>query len=173
MILCKGISDLQLFNREALNTAVDRFIRRYKVPAGEKENVAKAFRHRGYLNDDMPSLHWPVVEAIENFIRSATNRSENVLVFMQPGALPEEMLESAHLYAGCIAGALKKDDYLSKIKTAGFKDIEIIKEDAVELLAYVGFDKVLADIIEGMSTEEVNKINNCVVSLKVFAKKYE
>lgn len=81
-LLCKGISDLQLFNREALNTAVDRFIRRYKVPAGEKENVAKAFRHRGYLNDDMPSLHWPVVEAIENFIRSATNRSENVLVFM-------------------------------------------------------------------------------------------
>ena len=87
--------------------------------------------------------------------------------------LPEEMLASAHLYVGCVAGALKKDDYLSKIKTAGFSDIKIIKEDAVELLKYVGSDKVLADIIESMSPDEIAKINNTVVSLKVFAKKYE
>ena len=85
--------------------------------------------------------------------------------------LPEEMLKSAELYAGCISGALKKDDYLGKIKKAGFEDIEVLKEDSVQLLEYIGSDKVLNDIIGNMTQEEINKINNTVVSLKISAKK--
>ena len=41
------------------------------------------------------------------------------------GELPEGLRKSASMYAGCISGALQKDEYLSHISTAGFSDIEI------------------------------------------------
>lgn len=85
--------------------------------------------------------------------------------------LPEEILKSEKMYAGCIAGALKKEDYLGKIKNAGFKDIDIIKEDSIQLLEYIGSDKVIEDIIENMTKEEINTINSSVVSIKISARK--
>jgi len=33
-------------------------------------------------------------------------------------------------YVACIAGALVKDDYLSAIREAGFKDVEVVSEKA-------------------------------------------
>jgi SAM-dependent methyltransferase len=39
-------------------------------------------------------------------------------------ALPAETQHSLELWAGCIAGALVKDDYKNKLKAAGFTDIE-------------------------------------------------
>lgn len=85
--------------------------------------------------------------------------------------LPDEMLKSAEMYAGCISGALRKEDYLGKISSAGFKDIDIVKEDAVQILEYIGSDKVISDIVHNMSEEEIEIINTAVVSLKISAKK--
>lgn len=42
--------------------------------------------------------------------------------------LPMDIKESVEAYVGCIAGAIKKRDYLNFIKMAGFKNIEIISE---------------------------------------------
>lgn len=44
------------------------------------------------------------------------------------GKLTEEQLNDEELLAGCVAGALLKQDYLDKIKQAGFK-VNIISED--------------------------------------------
>ncbi len=44
--------------------------------------------------------------------------------------LPEEMKGSIDAYVGCLAGAIKKDDYLGHIKAAGFKDIQVISESS-------------------------------------------
>ena len=44
------------------------------------------------------------------------------------GKLTEKQKNDEGLLAGCVAGALQKDDYLSKIKNAGFK-IRIMGED--------------------------------------------
>ncbi|MFC1589922.1 arsenite methyltransferase [Candidatus Omnitrophota bacterium] len=85
--------------------------------------------------------------------------------------LPEKVLKSAEMYAGCIAGALKKEDYLAKIRSAGFKDISIVKEDAVRLSDYIGFDKIASDIAKGMSEEEISDIDKAVASVKISAKK--
>ena len=41
------------------------------------------------------------------------------------GELPENLKKSAEMYAGCIAGALQKDDYLQAVKDAGFSDMDI------------------------------------------------
>lgn len=85
--------------------------------------------------------------------------------------LPEKVLKSSELYAGCVAGALRKGDYLDKIKKAGFKDINVIKEDPVSLLDYIGSDKVISDMVGNMMDSEKDKINRTVVSIKVSAKK--
>ena len=42
--------------------------------------------------------------------------------------LPEEIMNSMAAYAGCVAGASKKAEYLETVKAAGFKDVEIISE---------------------------------------------
>lgn len=43
-------------------------------------------------------------------------------------ALPPKLKNSAELYAGCVAGALLKKDYLAIIKAAGFQKIDILEE---------------------------------------------
>jgi len=44
------------------------------------------------------------------------------------GKLTEEQLKDEDLLTGCVAGALHKDDYLAKLKQAGFR-VNIIAED--------------------------------------------
>lgn len=44
------------------------------------------------------------------------------------GKLPEEVRKSFDAWAGCIAGALEKDEYLNTIRRAGFKNIGIVSE---------------------------------------------
>jgi len=95
--------------------------------------------------------------------------SDMVLV----GDLPEKILKSSEMYAGCISGALKKEEYLNKIKAAGFKEIRVIKEDPVRLTDYVGSDKVIRDIARDMTDNDMKNIDRAVVSIKIAAKKRE
>ena len=44
------------------------------------------------------------------------------------GELPEEVKNSLTAYAGCVAGALPKDEYLAGLTDAGFKDVEVVSE---------------------------------------------
>lgn len=52
--------------------------------------------------------------------------SDLVLVKELPGAVKE----SVEAYVGCLAGAVKKDEYLRFIKQAGFQDITVISESS-------------------------------------------
>ena len=45
------------------------------------------------------------------------------------GELPESVRKSFDAWAGCIAGALEKSEYLDAIKRAGFRTIKIISEN--------------------------------------------
>ena len=85
--------------------------------------------------------------------------------------LPDAVLKSPELHAGCIAGALHKEDYLNKIKKAGFKEVSVTREDTVSLADYIGTDKVVSDLVENMSALEKDGINKAVASIKVSAKK--
>lgn len=44
------------------------------------------------------------------------------------GELPEDVRKSFDAWAGCIAGALEKNEYLDTIKKAGFNTVKIISE---------------------------------------------
>ena len=47
--------------------------------------------------------------------------------------LPDEVKRSFSAWAGCIAGALEKNQYLDTIRRAGFKDIRVVSESAFSI----------------------------------------
>ena len=52
----------------------------------------------------------------------------NISKALVNGKLPEKIRKSFDDWAGCIAGALEKNDYLNKINKAGFSKIKIVSQ---------------------------------------------
>jgi ubiquinone/menaquinone biosynthesis C-methylase UbiE len=53
----------------------------------------------------------------------------NVSDIVVDGDLPRPVRESLDAWAGCVAGALDEADYLSKIRAAGFEDVQVLSRD--------------------------------------------
>ncbi len=51
------------------------------------------------------------------------------------GHLPERIRASAELYAGCVAGALEKGNYLALLVHAGFVGVEVVQHRPIDLPA--------------------------------------
>lgn len=82
------------------------------------------------------------------------------------GILPDKIRNAAEMYAGCVASAIQKEEYLGYIAEAGFKNIILQKEKPII---------VPDDILENYLTKEeieVYKANPTIIrSITVFAKK--
>ncbi len=82
------------------------------------------------------------------------------------GNLPEALRQDAEMYAGCVAGAIQKQDYLQYIKDAGFSNITIQKEKTIV---------IPNDILSKyLSEEEITTFNNGttgIFSITVYAEK--
>lgn len=82
------------------------------------------------------------------------------------GELPEALREDAEMYAGCVAGAIQKDDYLQYIKDAGFANVILQKSKPII---------IPGDILEKyMSQDEItdfNKGETGIFSVTVYAEK--
>ena len=70
--------------------------------------------------------------------------------------LPKKLKDSVEAYVGCLAGAIKKDQYLDFIRIAGFRDIRVVSESSYPVDAM--FDKL-------------ESAQDAVVSIKVSAVK--
>lgn len=82
------------------------------------------------------------------------------------GEFPEELRTQATLYAGCISGALKKQEYLDVIANAGFSDIQIKKTKKIELPREM-LEKYASDVnIEKFFNGEVGLDSITVVAVK-------
>ena len=49
------------------------------------------------------------------------------------GVFPKEFTDNAAFYAGCIASAIQREDYLAEIEKAGFTNIKIERTKSVEI----------------------------------------
>ncbi|MCK4435621.1 arsenite methyltransferase [Candidatus Bathyarchaeota archaeon] len=49
------------------------------------------------------------------------------------GELPEEVKKSFDAWAGCIAGALEKREYLETVRKAGFKKVKVVSESSYDI----------------------------------------
>lgn len=86
-------------------------------------------------------------------------------------ALPESVRESVEAYAGCVSGAMLKDDYLRAMKEAGFKEVEVAAETRYPIGSINPDTSELAALAEGLPPEDVAAAAESVVSVKVRAVK--
>ena len=82
------------------------------------------------------------------------------------GELPDALRKDAEMYAGCVAGAVQKGDYLGFIEQQGFHNITIQKEKTIT---------IPNDILEKyLTTEQMDSFQNGntgIFSVTVFAEK--
>lgn len=85
--------------------------------------------------------------------------------------LPKEIKNNVLALSGCIAGADKKEDYLGKIKKAGFTQVEVVAEDHFPEMIVNAPDMKGVTKELGLSENEIIDIANSIVSIKVSALK--
>jgi arsenite methyltransferase len=83
--------------------------------------------------------------------------------------LPEKVRGSVLAYVGCVAGADLKEDYLDKIKQAGFGQVDVVAEDHLpEMLLEEPDVRVFVEE-QKLTKKEIADISDAVVSIKVSA----
>ncbi|HAF30684.1 MAG TPA: arsenite S-adenosylmethyltransferase [Bacteroidales bacterium] len=82
------------------------------------------------------------------------------------GNLPEKIKDDAEMYAGCVSGAIQKDDYLQIIKKNNFKEIEIKKEKEIEIPNAIMLNYISLDELRKFKKEKTG-----IYSITVVAKK--
>ena len=84
------------------------------------------------------------------------------------GELPEKIKSAAEMYAGCVASAIQKEDYLKIIENSGFKNISLQKEKAI-----IVPDDILKNYLNEQEIDEYKNANSKIFSITVYAEKGE
>ena len=82
------------------------------------------------------------------------------------GSLPAKIQSAAEMYAGCIAGALGKEEYLNTIAAVGFVNIAVKKETVYAIPD--------AALLKYLSQDEINDYRNSgvrILSITVYGEK--
>jgi arsenite methyltransferase len=82
------------------------------------------------------------------------------------GELPGGLKKSAEMYAGCVAGAIQKDEYLDIIRQSGFSEIQIQKEKRINLP-----DEILKEYLGENEIVEFKEGKSGIFSITVYAEK--
>lgn len=82
------------------------------------------------------------------------------------GDLPDELRDDAEMYAGCVSGAIQKDEYMDHIKDLGFENITIQKQKTIELP-----DDILSRYLDDKGISEFKNGDTGIYSITVFAQK--
>jgi SAM-dependent methyltransferase len=82
------------------------------------------------------------------------------------GELPDGLQKSAEMYAGCVAGAIQKEEYLDIVQKAGFTNITIQKEKRIILPV-----EILNDYLTAQQVEDFSNGKTGIFSVTVYAEK--
>lgn len=121
-----------------------------------------------------------VSNCVLNLVPNKRNVIKEIMRVLKPGGhfsisdivlvgdLPKDLQEAAEMYAGCVSGAIQKDEYLNLIREAGFESMEIQKEKEIiipdeTLLQYLNKDELAA----------FKQSETGIYSVTVFARKPE
>jgi arsenite methyltransferase len=82
------------------------------------------------------------------------------------GNLPEALVKDAEMYAGCVSGAIQKEEYLEIIKNSGFKNVVVQKEKEIKLP-----DEILSAYLNENELQEYKMSELGIYSITVYAEK--
>lgn len=84
------------------------------------------------------------------------------------GELPANLQKAAEMYAGCVSGAIQKDEYLNLIKQADFEAITLQKEKEITIP-----DDILSSYLSAEEIAAFRSSGTGIYSITVFARKPE
>jgi arsenite methyltransferase len=105
-----------------------------------------------------------VLQEVYRVLKSGGHFSISDIVL--DGELPEQLKQAAEMYAGCVAGAIQKKDYLELIEATGFKAIRIQKEKQINIP-----DDILIRYISQEEIDALHKSKTGIYSITVYAEK--
>ncbi|MBA2762700.1 MAG: arsenite methyltransferase [Segetibacter sp.] len=82
------------------------------------------------------------------------------------GELPKQIKEAAEMYAGCVAGAIQKQDYLKLIKSNGFTNVTIQKDKPI-----IVPDDILSNYLSAEEIVIFKQSGTGIRSITVYAEK--
>jgi len=82
------------------------------------------------------------------------------------GELPEQIIQAAEMYAGCVSGAMQKDDYIKTMEESGLVNIKIQKEKATPVP-----DDILSNYLSPAGLEQYKSSGAGIFSVTVYAEK--
>lgn len=82
------------------------------------------------------------------------------------GELPDSLKASAEMYAGCVSGAIQKEEYLKLITSNGFSSVTIQKEKPIIIP-----DDILRNSLSEDELEKFKKSGTGIFSITVYAEK--
>lgn len=109
------------------------------------DNVEFRLGEIEHLPVDPGSIDVVISNCVLNLVPDKRAAFAEIYRVLKPGArfcisdivssepLPEWTLEVAALYAGCVAGAIPRDDYLGIIADTGFTGIDVVKERRIDI----------------------------------------
>ncbi|MDL2308328.1 arsenite methyltransferase [Bacteroidales bacterium OttesenSCG-928-C03] len=78
------------------------------------------------------------------------------------GVFPKEFTDNAAMYAGCIASAIQREEYLEEIEKAGFKEVKVERTKTVEIP-----DDVLEEHLDKTTIDKYKSGNVGIYSITV------
>lgn len=82
------------------------------------------------------------------------------------GELPEKIKNTAEMYAGCVSGAVNKEDYLAGIKNAGFVNVQVQKQKAIIIP-----DDILTNYLSAEEIAQYRAGDASIESITVYGEK--
>lgn len=84
------------------------------------------------------------------------------------GDLPEKIKNAAEMYAGCVSGAIQKEEYLGLIQTNGFTNMSLQKEKPITIP-----DDILSNYLTEEEIKAFKSNSAGIYSITVYAEKPE
>ena len=84
------------------------------------------------------------------------------------GELPEGLKQNAEMYAGCVSGAIQKDEYLKIVEEVGFIGVRVQKEKIITLP-----DEILEAHLSSTEIVDFKAGRAGIISMTVYAEKPE
>jgi arsenite methyltransferase len=82
------------------------------------------------------------------------------------GELPQNLKKAAEMYAGCVSGAIQKDEYIKIIHETGFVNISVLKEKRIVIP-----DDILLQYLTQKELTDLKNSNLGIYSITVYAEK--
>jgi arsenite methyltransferase len=151
-----------------------------------ENNQKMGFQNVKFVKGDIEDIPLPdntfdvvISNCVLNLVPNKTKAFSEIRRVLKPGGhfcisdivlkgdLPDELREAAALYAGCISGALQKEDYLRIVADAGFEGV-VVKDEMINDVP----DEYLLESVSREAIDAYRKSGAGIYSITVVADKF-